>query len=364
MSANRPPGRADPVRSNVLTASRLTTARTCQRKHYLEYEVGIRPAGRSRALSFGTAFHDGLASWWWNFRLDESQRVSAMLHTFAATAAEEQLEWWDVILGEELLIGYHTRWVGEPWETIGVEVEFDIPLRNPATGRPSQTFVLHGKCDVIARHTESGRIKVPEHKTASSDISVGSEYWERLLLDGQVSLYVDGARSLKEAAPDVDTVTYDVIGKPKMLPLTATPEADRKYTQKPSKLADGTVRPAGSLYAGQREADETPDEYRARIAMVVATRHDELYRRGDVTRSEEDLDEFRFDIWQTAQQIRESYAADRHPRNFDACWRYGTLCPYFPICTKKTTTDDPDLYVKLENVHPELTDTQTSAEGG
>lgn len=351
------------MRSNVLTASRLTTARTCQRKHFLEYEEGIRPAGRSRALAFGTAIHDGLASWWWNFRLGESQRVSAMIHTFDATASKQQLDWWDVILGEELLIGYHTRWVAEPWETIGVEIEFDIALRNPVTGRPSQTFVQHGKIDVLARDLKSGRVKVVEHKTAGSDISVGSEYWERLLLDGQVSIYVDGARSL-DAGSDVDTVTYDVIGKPKMMPLKATPEAERKYTQKPSKLADGTVRPAGSLYAGQREENETPDEYRSRVAMLVAEKMDSLYRRGDVTRMEEDLDEFRFDIWQTAQQVRESYAAERHPRNFDACWRYGTLCPYFPICTKKTTMDDTELYVRLENVHPELADVASATEGG
>lgn len=352
------------MRSNVLTASRLTTARTCQRKHYLEYEVGIRPVGRSRALSFGTAIHDGLAAWWWNYKLDESQRVSATIHTFDATAAQEQLDWWDVILGEELLIGYHTRWVAEPWETIAVEVEFDIDLRNPVSGRASHTFVQHGKLDVLAHDRKADRVKVVEHKTAGSDISVGSEYWERLLLDGQVSLYVDGARSLGNDMRDIDTVTYDVIGKPKLAPLKATPEAERKYTQKPSKLGDGTVRPAGSLYAGQRDTDETPDEYRARVAMLVATKMDDLYRRGDVTRMEEDLDEFRFDIWQTGQQIRESYAAERHPRNFDACWRYGTLCPYFPICTKKTTADDTDLYVKLESVHPELADIASATEGG
>lgn len=344
------------MRSNRLTASRLTCQRTCQRKHWIEYELGVRPLARSRALSFGTAYHAGLARWWWDFQLDEGGRVQQMLVAFRHAAEVEELDPFDVVLGEELLLGYHVRWVGEGWETLGVEVQFEIPLKNPATGAASRTFVETGKVDVVARHLESGRVKVVEHKTAGGDISAGSEYWQRLELDGQVSIYVDGGRAL--GFPDLDTVTYDVTSKPKLVPLKATPEEERKYTQKPSKTADGTVRPAGSLYAGQREADETIDEYRARVAMVVASKPDELYRRGDVTRLEDDLDEFRYDIWQTAAQLREAYASGlgerAHPRNFDACWKYSSLCPYFPVCTKRTTIEDPTLYRVVESVHPEL----------
>jgi hypothetical protein len=343
----------DALRSNALTASRLSCARTCQRKYYFEYQLGVRPVGRSRALAFGTAIHEGLAAWWYFYLADENERIERMLAAFRVSAIQEELDPFDAAMGEELLIGYHFRWKDEPWETVAVEVEFDIHLRNPTTGYPSRTFKQRGKVDVVAKHLPSGRIKVVEHKTAASDISAGSDYWKRLTLDGQVTLYVDGARSLDPSFIDIDTVTYDVIKKPSLMPAKATPVEERKYTQKASKLGDGTVRPTGSLYAGQREEDETVGEFRSRIAMAIAENPDGMYRRGDVTRLEEDLDEFRFDIWQIAEQIRESHNVGRYPRNFDACWRYG-ICPYFPVCTNETSIEDPTLYRKLETVHPEL----------
>lgn len=341
------------LRSNALTASRLTSARTCQRKHYYEYELGVRPVGRSRNLAIGTAIHEGLAAWWYYAQEEDNERIERMLAVFRVSAVEEQLDPFDVAMCEEMLLGYHFRWKSEPWQPLAVEVGFSVPLRNPDTGYPSRTFVQRGKVDVVARHLETKRVKVIEHKTSSTDISIGSDYWKRLTLDGQVTIYVDGARSFGKDCADIDTVVYDVLKKPSITPAKATPVEDRKYTEKASKLKDGTVRPAGSLYANQRETDETVDEFRARVACAIAENPDDFYRRGDVTRLEEDLDEFRFDIWQTAEQIRESHNAGRYPRNFDACWRYG-ICPYFAVCTNEASIEDPTLYRKLESVHPEL----------
>jgi hypothetical protein len=50
-------------------------------------------------------------------------------------------------------------------------------------------------------------------------------------MDGQVSTYFDGAASL---GLDVAGCIYDVIGKPGIRPLQATPVEARKYT-KPTK---------------------------------------------------------------------------------------------------------------------------------
>lgn len=343
----------DALKSPFLTASRFTSARTCQRKHYFEYQLGVRPVGRSRNLAVGTAIHEGLAAWWYFSPEDENERIERMLGAFRVSAVQEELDPFDAAMGEEMLLGYHFRWKDEPWQTLAVEVSFSIPLVNPDSGYPSRTFKVRGKVDVMARHLETKRIKVIEHKTSGTDISAGSDYWKRLTLDGQVTIYVDGARSFGQEFSDIDTVVYDVLKKPGIAPGKATPVEERKYTEKASKLKDGTVRPAGSLYANQREADETVAEYRSRVALAIAENPDDFYRRGDVTRLAEDLDEFRFDLWQTAEQIRESHNAGRYPRNFDACWRFG-LCPYFDVCTNATTIDDPTLYKRIESVHPEL----------
>ena len=44
---------------NVLTHSRMSTFKTCARKHQLAYELGIRPSRGARPLRMGAAVHVG-----------------------------------------------------------------------------------------------------------------------------------------------------------------------------------------------------------------------------------------------------------------------------------------------------------------
>lgn len=309
----------------ILTASRLMRARACQRLHYYEYVAGYRPATARPALAFGALMHRGLEAWW-------ATGLSAAL---AAVAAEPDP--FVRILAEKLLEGYDARWGAEPYETLGVEVEFHARLVR------SRTWSLAGKLDAIARHTPSGQIVVVEHKTTSSDISPGSEYWARLRMDGQVSIYIDGARALGHA---VDTVVYDVVSTATLpRPRRATPPDQRRYTKD------------GRLYAAQRLEDETPAEYRERICEALAERGANAYARGSIIRRADDLASAREDISHVARQLGRAMRAGEYPRNPDACWRYGSLCPYFDVCTGVASLDDSTRFTKLTNsVHPELTE--------
>ncbi len=51
---------------NVLTTSRISCFQVCRRKHYYEYELGIRRVDgeESDALVFGSLMHAGLNAWW------------------------------------------------------------------------------------------------------------------------------------------------------------------------------------------------------------------------------------------------------------------------------------------------------------
>jgi hypothetical protein len=51
---------------DVLTNSRLGVFRTCRRKHYYEYELGIERLDEEEAesLYFGTLWHEACAEWW------------------------------------------------------------------------------------------------------------------------------------------------------------------------------------------------------------------------------------------------------------------------------------------------------------
>ncbi len=313
----------------LLTHSRLRAVRACQRLHDLEYNRGYRAVKEQDALRFGSLIHRGLEAW---FTAAPDARLTDALAAINAEPADP----FDLARATVLLCGYDERWGGEVFETLAVESQFRCSLINPDTGRESQTFDLAGKVDAVVRM--AGRVILVEHKTTSEDIGIGSDYWKRLRLDGQVSLYFDGAASL---GFNVEACLYDVLRKPALRPYLATPADQRKFKK------DGT------LYANQRDADETPAEFQARLAEAVAEDPTRYYQRGEVTRLDLELDEARHDRWDLARQIRESQLTGRHPRNPEACCRFGT-CSFFPACTGEASLDDPTLFRKLEEVHPEL----------
>ena len=86
---------------------------------------------------------------------------------------------------------YSERWHGKlaAFDIIEAEREFAFPLLNPETSAPSRTFSEAGTIDVLARHRESGRMVVIEHKTTSDSVASDSPYWDRLRLDPQISQY-------------------------------------------------------------------------------------------------------------------------------------------------------------------------------
>jgi hypothetical protein len=314
----------------------MKAARACQRLHLLQYDLGYRALVEAYVLRFGTLFHGGLEAWW---------AARSLEAAFGALKGESDP--FDRVRAEELLRGYHYRWQDEPYETLAIELQFETELRNPATGAASRTWRLAGKIDAIVRDTRNDAILVVEHKTSSEDITQGSAYWKRLRMDGQVSVYFEGARSL---GYDVSGCLYDVIGKPGLKPYKATPLEKRR------------IKKNGEPYADTRFEDETPEEFRARLNEDIAKDPAGYYQRGPVVRLESEMQEALFDIWQTAQQIRESQVAHRAPRNPDACERYGRLCPFFEVCSGAASLEDPTLFTRSDVVHPELAGNDGSKE--
>jgi hypothetical protein len=314
----------------LLTISQLTTARSCLRKHDYEYTQGWR-AQPSAEASFGTLIHKGLEAWWLTAQDggDGDERLDAALAAIAVEADP-----FDRAKASALLKGYTSRWEGEALTVLGVEVEFRAPLVNPETGHVSRTWEVGGKIDAIARDAD-GRIVIVEHKTSSEDVSPGSDYWRRLTLNGQVSLYYDGAKALDY---DIEGCLYDVIAVPGERPKKATPPESRKY------------KANGELYANQREHDETPDEFEARVALSLTA---EDFRRAPVPRLDADLEAARRDVWQWAAILRDTSRQGLAPRSPNACQQYGRLCAYLDVCSGQGSLDS-GRFVRLENPHPEL----------
>jgi hypothetical protein len=330
----------------MLTVSRMKAWRTCKRLHRLSYLEGWRSVRSADPLRQGTIGHRGLEAWW-------SADVDRLGAALAAIAGQGEDAYEQAAI-EELLIAYDREWTAElaRYEIVAVEISFTIPLVNPATGAISRTWILAGKIDGVLRERDTGCIVLLEHKLTSESFADDAEsYWIKLGMDAQVSHYYLGAEGHGHIATGC---LYDVLRRPRLEPLKATPVEQRKYTEKPSKLKDGTVRPAGSLYANQRDADETPDEYRARVRTSIAEAPAKYFARRTIARTDRDIAEYLGDVWAEARMMRDAELAEVSPKNPEACHRFGT-CTYWPVCAYGVRPEDhPETFIQVENVHPEL----------
>lgn len=317
----------------LLTNSRAKAYRTCARYHHYTYNLQYRPATQSEVFRFGTLVHAGLEAWF----IAAMEGQDRLPRALAAIAASTESDAFEKAKAEAIMCGYHFRWVNEDMKVLAVEREFTAPLINPETGSSSKTFMVAGKIDAIVEI--DGRAYVVEHKTSSEDISAGTQYWKRLRMDSQVSTYLAGAKAI---GFDVSGCIYDVLGKPAVRPYKATSQDARKYTKD------------GRLYANQRAEDETVEEYKVRVAETVTAEPEKYFVRAEVVRLDDDALDAEFDNWQIAKSIRDAQVNNRHPRNPEACLRYGRECEFFGVCTRESSLEDPLRFKRNETAHPEL----------
>lgn len=317
-------------RLHILNNSRGAAFRRCPRLHYYSYELGyVRRALGSDPRVTGSRWHAALEAWW--TAVAEGRQHEALEAALAALETADDP--YEQARAEAVLTGYHTRWIDEPIDVLGVEVPFEGPLLDPITGDAHPEFVVGGTLDGIVR--VGGRVLVLEHKTTSQDFSPGSYYWEKLTLNSQVSMYMAAGAAL---GLHFDGCLYDVIGKaPDISPRLATPEAERKYTK------------AGKLYACQRDTDEPVEEFRARLLDAIAADPGKFYARGEVTRIGDELEKSLIDVWQVAELISEARARSRWPRNTDACFAFNRACDFWPVCAHGESLENSELFVNERN---------------
>ena len=316
-----------------LTHSARSKFQACPRAYNIAYVQKIRPAESSAALAFGTAMHALLEVYWGNLASDISDDAFKPVLDAIDDPFDRAKAW-------ALMLGYARQWrVSDVarYTTVAVEAQFQAPLMNPETGALSRTWALAGKIDGIIAEKDTGKTVILEHKTTSVDVAPGADYWLKLPIDGQVSGYYVGAQAL---GFDCQDCVYDVIRKPAIKPLKATPMESRKYKK------DGT------LYANCRETDETPEEYFARLQADIAERPEWYFARQSVARPDKDLVDYLEDMWMVGRQIADSERLNRWPRNPSSCNGFGK-CDYFDVCAGMAGLDDVR-FVRLDDANPEL----------
>lgn len=328
-----------------LTHSRMACLKDCPRKHYWRYEARIRPREDSEALRIGSLLHEGL----------ETREIPEKPEYPEWVIGNEEAEnKWDVTFAKVagLLLGYFEYWEDDDCEVLATELEFEMPIKNPETGGVAKTSIAAGKIDKIVTLPKKmgGGIALMEHKSTSDSIAPDSDYWLRLKLDQQISLYWIAA---VEEGYDIGTVLYDVIKKPGIRPkqIPVCPECDAPYEAN----KDGICVSCGVIYGKKKDKRvESPDEYQARLVNDIRERPEFYFARKEIPRLRVDLEEFEVELWQQHRQLSDLRKFDRWYRNTSRCsapWR----CEYLDVCGRGHKAEDgvPDGFVTAEQ-HPEL----------
>lgn len=324
---------------DILTPSSLSCLRRCPRQYYYRYELGLSRVRTSDALRIGTEFHLGLELY------NKGYEATKILESIGADYKiipewATPYDW--LVEGEivcQLLTGHFWRYEQDDVQVIETERTFELPLVNPSTGRTSRAFTIAGKIDVIGQLAD-GRTIVREYKTSGEDIGPTSNYWLRLRCDPQISQYVLATQAL---GYDVATVLYDVTRKPTIAPWRATPPEKRKYTKD------------GYLYAGQREYDETPEEFGIRFLADIGERPEYYFQRRELPILEDELAEFQVELWHQAKQLLQMRLYGRWYRSID---RFNCAnCQFAELCLNAVHVAPdvvPSGFEFLGNRHPEL----------
>lgn len=309
-----------------VSVSEIRAYMRCREEHRLQYVDGYRLRHQAAELRFGTVLHEGIGRWW------ETLSLGAAMIALKQAAETEKLDEYETVRAEVMLIGYDARWRSDHDDITTVWVEKPFRIQRVGGVEP---FALSGKVD--AGGARKGRRFVAEHKTTGEEIAPGSDYWLKLTIDQQISLYALAAPSL---GLEPDVLMYDVLRKPGLEPLRATPLEKRKYTK-------ATAKEPARLYANQREHDETPEEFRARLVEEISEKPESYYARAEVVRLKHELDRALQHFDDIALDILRTEPGVPQMQNTDACRRFGSRCPFFGPCTG-TGSIDSDHYVQLK----------------
>jgi hypothetical protein len=344
----------------LLTNSRATSFKRCRRRHWYEYEQRLRPEEEGKALRMGSAVHFGLDVLKQGGSLDAAHEAARVLYDRVPDGGDETAWYIEETTVLCLISGWSWRWGDRGGMSVIVsESQFQIPLRNQATGAPTPNFDMAGKCDGIVWVGED-RQAVLEHKTVSEDLGEGSDYWQRLQMDSQISLYVYAAR---ENGHQVHGVLYDVIRKPTIRP-ESVPLVDKDGFKIVLDSAGNRVmtkdgkkpRETGSTADGYvlQTRPMTAEEWGEKLTADIAARPDFYYARREIARLESEIQEAMDELWDLQKNLAEAKLRGRWYRTVsrDTC----PFCPFFSVCSGKVDVENvvPVGFVRVDNPHQEL----------
>jgi hypothetical protein len=292
------------------TTSMVKCFKQCRKKYELEYIEELKPLKTPKALELGTLYHKGLELLLADLSI---ANIAEELETYQRNTCLDNGVDYDPIpvgIAIEMIKAFYRESGYQKWQVKNIEHKFEV-----STGYGKR---LVGKIDAIIYLED--KVLLVEHKTTSCWASDGNEYLHNLLWDEQPTNYLYAIRELIKTGeiniPPVDGVFYCIVEKPTIRPLLATPIEKRKYKQD------------GSIYANQREEDESPEEYLNRVSAWYAEKP--RVHLHFVYRTPADIDSQIADLNLVFKDMAECEKNETYYRNPQACSILD--CPYRPKC--------------------------------
>lgn len=353
------------MRSNLITNSRADCFMRCPREHYYRYELGILPIQVSEALTFGTAWHYALETDDLETACNE-YRNAMYANSKSANIQEEVTQAISAL--RAMYSVYKWRWQNSGLTFLEREKYVETPL--------DDFFLLAGMIDGITED-KAGKA-VFEQKTTKYSLSADSPYWEKLLLDRQITGYLVLAKTV---IPDIDRIIYDVAKKPSKTTKQLTQKDTLNFIDSQHyagsvfsvEASDTIINADGTSYkdvtvngepaeitAGKRgfAMSETNVMYTYRVMRDMTESYEDYFVRKPVYREDEDLLDYFNETRMIAKQIKDCTDAQCHPKNPQGCMsHFGGKCPYHDLCVMGYDPYQdslPSNYIKTDNVHPEL----------
>ncbi|MFO0087838.1 MAG: PD-(D/E)XK nuclease family protein [Pirellula sp.] len=330
----------------LLTYSALNTFRNCPRKYKNRYLDNLRPRERAEALSFGSVVHTAIELWY------RSQNAESRLRDVLAyidnafenrVVDSNQMVQWH--LATAMIRGYAERYGTEEFEIVEVEKEFVGEIRNPDTGRQSQTFRIAGKVDGIVRCHDG--LYLLEHKTAST---VDASYLDKLWTDTQIALY---CYYLRELGYPIVGVIYNVLLKSRL--KQGKGETQEEYELRHAELA---AKNKSGKSTAKRQMPETDGEFQSRLTEWYS--RPEAFHREFIYLSEDRLAMLQDEVWEITQQYLDARRRGKWLLNTSNCFSYQRPCEYLAYCQSGFNPNVADnLYeIALPNVELSRVDSE------
>lgn len=300
-----------------MTTSMVKCFKTCRKRYKYEYIDLLKPRVKPQALDIGTMYH-------------------AMLEQYAIKGdinipLPDQVDEYNFVVAKAMANAYVEFITDKKIEFVEVELPFIV-----AIGYGKR---LRGKIDAVI--VRNGEVFLLEHKTTSQ---YGDNYLSSLLWEEQATNYLFAFNKLIEHG-EVQGISQKALGmfyiiaeKPTIKPYKATPVEQRKYKKD------------GSLYANQREYDESLEDFEKRLQEWY--RAEERVHINYVYRTPDELTSHVKDLNLMIKDMIYAEKEETFYRNPEACKILP--CPYRDLCLTEDQEIREVLFVTKTKKNEEL----------